>query len=173
MIIETDRLILGPFGKDDAPRMFASWTFDENVARYCRWYPHENVETTQRLLDSYLQQQDEGFEYRWAITDKATGDLMGCIDVVGIDDDGKTADVGYAIGKKYWSKGYVTEAFRAVIQKLFDDGFTKIRAEHHIDNPASGRVMQKCGMICVGEARFPAKFGSDELCTVKIYELEK
>ena len=160
MVIETDRLILRPFGRDDAPRMFASWTFDENVARYCRWYPHENVETTQRLLDMYLEQQESGFEYRWAITDKSSGDLMGCIDVVGI-------------GKKYWSKGYVTEAFTAVIQKLFDDGFTKIRAEHHIDNPASGRVMQKCGMSCVGEARFPAKFGSDERCTVKIYELEK
>ena len=171
--IETERLILRPFQKDDAPRMFESWCSDENVARYCRWTAHKNVSDTERLLASYLKQQEDGFQYRWAIADKDTGDLMGCIDVVGISDDRKTCELGYSIGRKYWSKGYTTEAARAVISRLFDDGFQKIRACHHTDNPASGKVMQKLGMHYTGQSQHQAKFDSDEICTVNNYELDR
>ena len=46
----------------------------------------------------------------------------------------------------YWNKGYATEALKKVIKYLFDNGFNVIEAEHHIDNIASGRVMEKCGL---------------------------
>ena len=75
--------------------------------------------------------------------------------------------------KKHWNKGYTTEAYKAVIDELFCNGFTKITAAHRIDNPASGRVMEKCGMSYVGYDKTIAKWGSDELCDVRFYELIK
>lgn len=75
--------------------------------------------------------------------------------------------------KKHWGKGYATEAYKSVIDELFRSGFTKIIAVHHVDNLASGRVMQKCGMSFVGYDKSIAKWGSDELCDVKVYELVK
>lgn len=77
------------------------------------------------------------------------------------------------LSKKHWNKGYTTEAYKAVIDELFCNGFTKITAAHRIDNPASGRVMEKCGMIFVGYDKTIAKWGSDELCDVRFYELIK
>ena len=40
----------------------------------------------------------------------------------------------------------MTEALNAVINYLFTEGFKTITASHHVNNPASGRVMQKCGI---------------------------
>lgn len=169
----TDRLILRPFEKGDAEMMYHNWTSDENVARYCHWSKHENLDTTVWLLNMYLDEAASGFEYRWAITEKGDEELIGAIDVVGITDNNKTAEIGYVLSKNHWGKGYVTEAFKAVINELFCNGFTKIKAVHHVDNPASGRVMEKCGMTFVGYDKAIAKWESDELCDIKLYELVK
>lgn len=171
--LTTDRLILRPFRKGDAVMMYHNWTSDENVARYCHWSKHENLDTTVWLLNMYLDEAGSGFEYRWAITEKGNDEPIGAIDVVRITDNNKTAEIGYVLSKKHWGKGYVTEAFKAVINELFCNGFTKIKAAHHVDNPASGRVMEKCGMTFVGYDKAIAKWESDELCNIKLYELLK
>lgn len=172
-ILTTDRLILRPFREGDAAMMYRNWTSDENVARYCHWRKHENLDTTVWLLNMYLDEAASGFGYRWAITEKGNDEPIGAVDVVGITDDNKTAEIGYVLSKKYWGKGYITEVCKAVIDELFRNGFTKITAAHHVDNPASGRVMEKCGMRFVGYDKAIAKWDSDELCKVKLYELVK
>lgn len=53
--ITTKRLILRHFCVGDAEAMFKNWTYDERVARYCRWYPHKSIEETKRLLDMYIE----------------------------------------------------------------------------------------------------------------------
>ena len=51
--------------------------------------------------------------------------------------------IGYVIGEKYWNQGYMSEAFEAVIEFLFTQTpITKLRSIHHLENIASGRVMQ-------------------------------
>jgi len=62
--------------------------------------------------------------------------------------------LGYWIGHTYWNKGYTTEAVKAVIDYGFETlAFRRIYAEHFVDNPASGRVMQKAGMAYEGTHR--------------------
>ena len=70
------------------------------------------------------------------------------------------------------TNGYASEAPGGVINNLFNNGVDRIIAKHHIDNPASGRVMEKCDMRFVGLSKNQAKFGSDEECDVKCYELK-
>lgn len=172
-IIETQRLVLRPFREGDAEVMYRNWTFDKRVARYCRWYPHENIEATKMLLKMYLDEAEQGFEYRWAITFREKDEPVGAIDVVRVSEDGKTAEVGYVLSHKYWGQGIMTETLKAVIRTLFYRGFTEITACHHIDNPASGRVMEKCGMNLVSTAQAQEKFGSDKLCEVKYYSVKE
>ncbi|MBP3414909.1 MAG: GNAT family N-acetyltransferase [Clostridia bacterium] len=172
-VLKTQRLTLRPFCDNDAEAMFKGWTYDERVARYCRWYPHKSIETTKQLLKMYLDEAAGGFTYRWAIEIAETQELCGCIDVVDISDDGKTASVGYVLSFDKWNRGYMTEALEAVIEKLFCEGFEAVSAVHYIDNIASGRVMEKCGMKYVGNDKTLYKYGSDELCDVKVYEIRK
>ncbi len=169
--IKTQRLLLRPFRQGDAEAMFKNWTSDEDVARYCSWDAHKNPEDSQWLLDYYLEKAKDGFEYRWAVTEQGEDEPIGAVDVTEITDAGKTAELGYVLAKRFWGRGYVTEAASAVIEELFKCGFEKIIAVHHIDNPASGRVMEKCGMKFVGESSRKEKMFRDDMCTVRVYEI--
>lgn len=172
-IIKTDRLILRPLTDNDAAEMFKNWTWDERVSRYCRWHPHKTIEETKQLLKMYKAQAESGFDYRWGIELKSNGTLIGVIDVIDLSEDEKTAEVGYVLAFDYWNNGYLTESLKAVIAELFDNGVETVIADHHIENIASGRVMEKCGMIFTHFSKAKAKFGSDELCDVKCYQIEK
>ncbi|MBQ7045456.1 MAG: GNAT family N-acetyltransferase [Clostridia bacterium] len=171
-ILYTNRLILRPFKETDANAMYKNWTFDSRVAKYCRWHPHSIIEMTQQILNRYLDEAKNGFNYRWAITLRGTDEPIGAIDVVELSKDNKSATIGYALSYNYWNQGFTTEALKAVIKHLFDNGFCVVKAEHHIDNTASGRVMEKCGMKYTGDSTAQRKFGSDEYCIVKQYQIE-
>ena len=56
------------------------------------------------------------------------------------------AEVGYWIAADYWNQGLCTEALSLVIEHCKRNrNFSALYGEHFIDNPASGRVMEKCG----------------------------
>ena len=171
-IIKTERLLLRPLNETDAAEMFKNWTWDERVARYCRWHPHKSIEETKQLLKMYKSQTEKGFDYRWGITLRDGNDLIGVIDVIDLSEDKKTAEIGYNLAYDYWNNGYATEALGGVINNLFNNGVDRIISKHHIDNPDSGRVMEKCNMRFTGLSKTQAKFGSDEECDVKCYELK-
>lgn len=109
-------------------------------------------------------------EYSWAITLKKKDEPIGCIDVVGISPDG-VPEIGYVLMYDKWGKGIMTEAVEGVIKELFKCGFQKVSACHHVENLASGKVMQKCGMSYTGTCMALKKFGSDEQCEVAYYEI--
>ncbi|MEF2919340.1 MAG: GNAT family N-acetyltransferase [Acutalibacteraceae bacterium] len=167
-ILHTDRLVLRPFKEDDAQAVYKNWTYDQRVAQYCRWYPHNSVEDTIGYLNMCCINKEEC----WAITLKETGEPIGAVDVVGIDSVG-VPEIGYVLAYDYWGKGIMTEAVNAVIEELFKFGYKKICACHNVDNPASGKVMEKCGMTYVRNCMALKKFGSDEMCEVKYYEISR
>lgn len=161
----TDRLVLRPFREGDERAMYKNWTCDERVARYCRWHPHRDIEETKSYLEMCI-----GAEYSWAITLKGADEPIGCVDIVGVNSVG-VPELGYVLMYDCWGKGIMTEAVRAVIDELFECGFDKLCACHNVDNPASGKVMEKCGMTYVGNATAQKKFGSDEQCEVSCFEI--
>lgn len=50
-VIETNRLILRKFKKDDAQEMYESWCNDPEVTKFMTWNKHENIGVTQMILD--------------------------------------------------------------------------------------------------------------------------
>ncbi len=163
----TKRLILRPFREDDAEAMFKNWTQDERVAKYCRWYPHADISQTIYYLNFCLETK-----YSWAITLKDIDEPIGAIDLSDKNDNGVN-EIGYVLAYNYWGKGIMTEAVNSVIKELFNSGFDKLGAKHEVNNVASGKVLEKCGMIYIGNAFAQKKFGSDEQCEVKCYEISK
>lgn len=60
----------------------------------------------------------------------------------------------YFIGDKYWRKGYASEPVRAVIALAFEAmHLDKVQARCMVSNPASLRVMQKCGLTYEGKSK--------------------
>lgn len=146
--LETDRLILRKITKDDAYVAFKNWTSDPLVSRYVLWDTHENVEVTKELFTKWEDEYNLEHKYRWVVYVKELDTIIGTIDVVHQRIDHRTCEIGYCYGSRFWGNGYATEALKKVIDFLFNEvGFYLIEARHLATNPASGRVMEKAGLI--------------------------
>ena len=90
----------------------------------------------------------------WGIIDKATNRLVGTIGYMDYNEDNATVEVGYSLARWLWNGGYMTEALTRVIEYTFEAmDINRIEAQHELENPSSGRVMEKCGMRKEGELR--------------------
>lgn len=152
--IETERLVLRRFTREDTSCIFENWANDADVCRYMRWTPHKDKEETGSILKSWLDSYKRESFYQWAITLKPKTEPIGAIALFVVNESDLCGDVGYCIGKKYWGQGIMTEALKAVLNFAFTSvGFNRIEAYHSVKNPASGRVMQKAGMTFEGMAK--------------------
>lgn len=143
--IETVRLLLRPITLRDAEDVYEYSSDEETVAFV---FPlHQSLEDTRKTIAEYFMKEPLG---KYGIELKETGKLIGTIDLR-IEERPQIAEIGYAINKQYWGKGYVPEAAEA----LLDLGFEKLKlirifAVHDERNPKSGRVMNKLGMKIEG-----------------------
>ena len=62
--------------------------------------------------------------------------------------------MGYCLGRAFWRRGIMTEAFSEVIRFLFEEvGCLRVDSRHDPRNPHSGDVMKKCGLTYEGTLR--------------------
>lgn len=146
-ILESDRLLLRKLCKSDAEQMYNNWASSEKVTKYLTWPRHKSIEESKEILDIWEKEYESGMNYRWGIVYKENDCLIGTIDTVYLDLENRIAGIGYVISEEYWGKGLVTEALELVLEYLImQEGFIIVKANHDIDNPASGKVMEKAGM---------------------------
>ena len=142
--LETERLILREYREGEEQIMFDNWTCDERVAKYTKWFVHQNVSEAKLFLD-YILSKNSPSDYNWII--ELDGIPIGSINVVESDDEAEVCGLGYNIGYDFWNKGYMTEAAKAVIGYLFCMvGYRKIVASCDSQNPGSENVMKHLGM---------------------------
>lgn len=146
--IETERLVLRPFVLEDAAPMYRNWASDPEVTKYLTWQTHQNPSVTHMVIDSWLKRYNELNYYHWTVELRSLGEPIGSISGVRIDESTGTVEIGYCIGRPWWGQGLVAEAVRTLMAFFFEQvGVEQVVACHHPDNPNSGRVMQKCGMV--------------------------
>lgn len=156
--IETHRLILRRFTVDDAQDMYRNWASDPEVTHFLTWPTHTSAEVSRMVLESWIPQYEDGGYFNWAIEWKESGHAIGNISVVKLYDETEAADIGYCLGRAYWGQGIMPEALRAVMDYLFDTvGVQRVAACHDVNNPKSGRVMEKAGMKFEGILRGAGK----------------
>lgn len=143
--LETARLRLRAYEERDSAAL-AELLTNEQIRRT---YMIPELKTPERLqamcrkLMEYSR-SDEHFEY--GICRKDTDELIGFLNDCELDTAQGICELGYVIHPRHWGKGYATEALQAAINELLRMGYRMIRACWFAENPASGRVMEKCGM---------------------------
>lgn len=167
-VIETDRLILRPITLDDAEACF-SWNSDEKVTKYMSYSTVTDISQTIDWIKSTLTDEKE---WNWAFVLKKENKVIG---TGSIGPDAKMTDyfgIGYNIHYDYWHKGYCTEAMKAIIDFAYKKlGVKKICSSHAVDNPRSGKVMEKCGLKFSHYGEFKKLDGSKTL-KAKYYKME-
>lgn len=143
MTLTTERLTLRPFREDDVEALYA-YSKDEKVGRNAGWKPHESLLESSDILHLVFLNQSSV----WAIERQTDRRLMGSIGLItdSARQYGSARSLGYALGIDYWGQGYMTEAVRAAVRFGFGQmGLDLISATCYPDNPASRRVLEKCG----------------------------
>jgi 8-oxo-dGTP diphosphatase len=78
-------------------------------------------------------------------------DQPGLIGCVGVAVDGGKAEIGYWIGRRFWGRGFASEAVKAALPVIFEDlAADEASADVLSVNPASFRVLEKAGFVRAG-----------------------
>ena len=138
-VLETERLVLRAprLGDVKAVALLAN---DRRIAENTARIPHPYRATD---AEDFIASANLGTEIVFLITLR-NGAVIGACGFTQIDRH--PPEIGYWLGVKYWGKGYATEAVRALIDHIFTDlGDEAIQAAARVTNPASRRVLEKCG----------------------------
>ena len=168
MFARTERLLLRPGWIEDAPALHAAIA-EEAIVRNLATAPWPyRPEDAEAFLSAPRKPRDVSL----LIFRRTNGapELIGTAGL-GRRPDGPI-ELGYWIGRRWWNRGYATEAGRAVAAIARDSlRLPMLRAGHFLDNPASGRVLEKIGFRPTGviAPRFSAARGEAVPC--RLFEL--
>jgi len=143
-ILETPRLLVCQYTMSDADNFFAL-NSDSEVMRYIR------PPKTRKECDAFLVQNINFYNThsnlgRWAAYEKNTKEFIGSFAIIPIDEETSSIQIGYALMRSSWGKGFATE--------LVQHGKTFFFNMHGADvlygitehlNKASQKVLLKCG----------------------------
>jgi RimJ/RimL family protein N-acetyltransferase len=142
-VLETERLVLR------APRLgdvksVATLANDRRIAENTARIPHPY-----RIADAedFVATANLGSEIVFVIMLRSGQETYRVIGACGYTQvDRHPPELGYWLGVKHWGKGYATEAVRAMIDHIFADTDAEaIQSSARVTNPASRRVLEKCG----------------------------
>lgn len=151
-VMETSRIILRPWQDSDAAVLY-KWASDPDVGPRAGWPPHKSVEESLDVIRTVFRDATK----TWAIELKETGEAIGAMGYGPSCNCNLPARegeplAGYWVAKPYWNKGICTEALGLMIEHIRKTTDIKsLISGHFVDNPSSGRVMEKCGFVPTGE----------------------
>jgi RimJ/RimL family protein N-acetyltransferase len=143
-VLEAKRLALRAPRLGDA-KLVAALANDRRIAENTARIPHPY-----RLADaeSFIAGASKAGEAAFLITLHDRTVIGACGIMFHYDD---MPELGYWLGVPYWNKGYATEALHALIDYAFTDlNHESLQAGSRVTNPASRRVLEKCGFQWTG-----------------------
>lgn len=151
--VETERLLLNELQEADLP-LLTQYANNENVSAYTLNLPFPYTERDAlHWLGVARTGAETGNQLVFAIRLKEIGEFVGGISLA-LDQRHKRAELSYWLAEPFWNRSIVTEAAKALIDFSFDKlGLHKVTAHYMKGNPASGKVMEKCGMKKEGELK--------------------
>ena len=148
--METERIILRPWRELDAESLF-KYASDPELGPRAGWLPHKSVEESREIIRTIFSA-----EGMWAVELRETHEAIGCVGYLpssssNLAIEENQCEVGYWIGRPYWGRGICTEALSLVVDYCLKvKGFSVLWGSYFPENPASGRVMEKCGFTDTG-----------------------
>lgn len=169
MFVRTERLLLRPGWSQDAPALFEA-IGDERIVRNLATapWPYRPGDA-----EAWLATERKASEPSLLILrcSEAAPELIGAIGF-GRRPTGEM-EFGYWIARRHWGRGYATEAGRAVLATARHGlRLKRLDAGHFLDNPASGRVLEKLGFKPTGTIVPYYSAGRGEAAPCRLFKLE-
>jgi RimJ/RimL family protein N-acetyltransferase len=146
-VLATQRLTLRAPRAQDA-KAIASLINDRRIAENTARIPHPYSLADAHAFLAQINRDPRQPSFAIALAD---GTIIGGCGIHVLS--GGEPELGYWIGVPHWGRGYATEAARAVLDHGFGAlGYERITSRARVSNPASRRVLEKCGFQWTGVA---------------------
>ena len=156
--LKTDHLILRRHRIEDARPLHEEFGLDEKMFEFSGWNPYATEEQAEEAVRRFLDGYDQDHFYGWAIDYQ--GELAGTIGAYDYDPETNSIEIGCSIARRFWGKGFASEAVRAVLDHLLgEEKIGRVTAWCAADNIGSVRAMEKAGMQQVSREE-----GALEIC---------
>jgi RimJ/RimL family protein N-acetyltransferase len=140
MFIRTERLFLRPAWPEDCHDLHAAISHDSVVRNLSRVPWPYGLDDAREFV---ARPQDRRHPHFLVTLPGARGSRV--VGGIGLTAEEGGAHLGYWLTPEVWGRGYASEAVRAVLRLARTLGHREISARHRLDNPASGRVLEKAG----------------------------
>ena len=150
-VLHTARFVLRMPIEQDIPAIVAiagDWEVASRLARMPHPYSEENAR--------FFLAEIVPAELVWSIIDRASVEMVGVIGLAPCEQADDTIELGYYVGRENWGKGIATEA--SAVVAAYGVGLVgqrQLRSGYFVDNPASGRVLEKLGFVRLHAAERP------------------
>lgn len=169
MFARTSRLLLRPGWREDAPALFQAIA-DEGIVRNLAMapWPYSLVDA-----EAFLARDRPPHEPACLVFLRTNGTprLIGSVGFGRLPSG--ALEFGYWITRPYWGLGFATEAGQALIANARHTLRVKrLAAGHFLDNPASGRVLNKLGFRPTGITAHRYSAGRNSEAPCRLFELD-
>ena len=154
-LFETERLIVREFDKKDVNDLFEIGS-DKEVTKFLHFKTYQSLKDAKnRIKWAKKNYKKTPYISTFAVELKGNGKMIGDVTISTYKlSAGGSVHIGYTFNKKYQGSGFATEAVRGMLKFIKAKNFVKrIVATHDLENPASGKVLQKAGMTFEGISR--------------------
>ena len=144
-IITTPRLVMRWVSEDDIDALYEIFS-DPEVTRYWSSAAFANREAAVTMQRKIAEDNLKDSVWKWGLALRDTNKLIGTVTLFNLSLSNGRAEIGYAMARAYWGKGYMNEALKAMIVHAFD--VVKLRRlEADVDprNTGSVRTLERLG----------------------------
>jgi len=149
-----NRIYLAEMKEGDATRLH-EYSKEPKINEFSG--PYKASESIEKALE-YIRNSKENISekkfYILGIYEKNTNEFVGTIGFFDLDEENKNGEIGFWVAKKYWNKGYMTEATKIMTNYIFKElKYHRVFAHFHELNKAVGRILSKAGYKKEGELK--------------------
>jgi len=145
MILQTERLTLRPLEISDVESVHALMS-DAEIMAFWDVAEIDDIDLANAVMDAHLRDMNLGRAFHWEMIRRQDGAFVGCCDLSGIDRRRHRAEIGFAIGKPFWSDNYAYEAMQAVMSHAAQAlHLRRLSARTHLAKVRSVRLLARLG----------------------------
>lgn len=144
-VISTPRLVLRWISTDDVDGLYEIFS-DPQVMRYWSTVPLANREAAAQLQSEIESGNKSDAMFKWGLALRDNNRVIGTTTLFNLNLDNGRAELGYALGRAHWGKGYMHEALQALLTHAFETmQLRRLEADVDPRNAASIRTLERLG----------------------------
>ena len=149
--IETARIFLRVYTPEDLDALHAIRNDPDVYQYFPSYYSPPPKEKVREGIARHTKRWRENNFGEFAVVEKASGKLIGYCGLMYLDNT-EEIEIYYGFPKKYWGRGFATEAAQAVLKFAFEEvNLAQVVGVTNPKNIASQKVLEKIGLKFQGE----------------------